>query len=162
MRRWLIAAVAALAAVVGTARAQTDGSIYPILINNGVARLTCDGTFRFINTAPLAGKYVVGTYLFGNLLTAPTHGADVILWSPSYGGRYPPPYTGAPSSRWGALGNLHIFSQPAGHSGGRQGDRERWFPAPGVRINDHVQLVVICWGGGTIEVYAQIFVRDAQ
>jgi hypothetical protein len=135
-------------------------SLTPILLSNGVDKLPCDGQMRFGWTAPLQGKTVVGTYLFGNLVTDPGHGADVVLWSPSYGGLYPPPWPNGASSQWGTVGDLHIFAQPAGHSGGRQGQSERWFPSgDGVLINDFVQIAYVCWGGGTLELYAQIWVK---
>lgn len=134
--------------------------IYPILLNNGEAKITCDGVMRFMNTAPLKGKKLFGTYLFGNLLTDPGYGADVVIWSPSYGPKYPPPYVNGPASQWGALGNLHIFNRPNGHTGGRQGEAWRSFAPAYVTINDFVQLVVIGWGGGTLECYAQVFVSD--
>lgn len=133
----------------------------PVLISNGTAFMSCDGVSRAMNTTPLNGKQVVATYLFGNLITPSGYGADVVLHSPSYGSDYPPPYTGGPSSRWGALGDLHIFSQPAGHTGGRQGESYRSYQPDGITINDHVQIIAICWGGGTLEIYAQVWVRAA-
>jgi len=136
-------------------------NLTPILLNNGEGKITCDGVMRFMNTAPLTNKQVVASYLFGNLITASGSGADIILWSPSYGADYPPPYTDGPSSQWGPIGDLHIFSQPAGHTGGRQGESYRSFQPDGILINDYVQLAVVCWGGGTLELYAVIYVRDA-
>jgi hypothetical protein len=133
----------------------------PILVSNGTSFMTCDGISRTMNTTPLGGKEVVAAYLFGNLITPSGYGADVVMHSPTYEANYPPPYTGGPSSQWGAIGDLHIFSQPAGHSGGRQGESYRSFQPDGVVINDHVQIIAICWGGGTLEIYAQIWVRDA-
>lgn len=136
-------------------------ALTPILVNNGAAKIPCDGQVYRGWTTPLSNKIIVGAYLFGNLLTNPSSGADIVLWSPSYGGNYPPPYQDGPSSQWGAICDLHTFSQPAGHTGGRQGEFERWFPAgDGILVNDYVELIVIGWGGGTVEVYALIFVRD--
>lgn len=136
-------------------------NLTPILVSNGELFIPCDGTMRFMFTTPLSNKQVVGVYMFGNLKTASGYGADVVLWSPSYGSLYPQPYTDGPSSQWAPLGDLHIFSQPAGHTGGRQGESYRSFGNDGVLINDHVQAAVVCWGGGTLELYIAIYVRDA-
>lgn len=138
-------------------------NITPILVNNGVTPIACDGVMHFGWNTPLTNKLVIGAYLFGNLITDPSVGADVILWSASYENNYPPPYQGGPSSQWGSIADLHIFSAPAGKTGNaRQGVSERWFPAgSGILINGDVQLAVIGWGGGTLECYAEIFVVDA-
>jgi len=137
-------------------------NLTPILISNGEARMVCDGQFRFMSTAPMTGKQVVASYLFANLLTDSGYGLDIILWSPSYWSNYPPPYEKGPSSQWGSIGDLHIFSRPDGHTGGRQGERYMSFQPDGILINDHIQLVAICWGGGTAEIYAQVWVRDVE
>lgn len=157
MKKILISVLAALIFIV-PARA---GEVYPILVSNGEDFIPCDGQFYTGWTVPLSGQQVVASYMSGNLLTDPGFGADVILHSPSYGFAYPQPYENGPSSQWGSIGELHIFSQPNGHTGGRQGDRYMSFQPDGITINDYVQLVIICWGGGTLELYAQIWVRDA-
>jgi hypothetical protein len=128
------------------------GEVTPLLVANGEAKMACDGQMRFMYTTPIIGQQVVGTYLFGNLVTHPNYGADVVLWSPDYGTRHP-------QAKWGPLGDLHIFSRPDGHAGGRQGERERWFQPDGVTINSYVQVAAVCWGGGTLEIYAVVWVR---
>lgn len=142
--------------------AGTVTPITPILVSNGLAKLPCDNAGHFIYTTPLVNKTIIGSYLFANLLTDPSAGADIVLWSPAYGAEYPPPWVDGPSSQFGTIGDLHTFSQPAGHTGGRQGQSERWFPAgTGIHIaNDVVQIVYICAGLGTVEIYALLWVID--
>lgn len=160
MRLLAMALALLLLAIAPPTRAQ---AITPILVSNGEAKIQCSGTMGFGWTTPLSNKRVVGSYLFANLVTDPARGADITLWSPSYGTAYPPPYTGGPSSQWASINDLHILAQPAGHTGGRQGERERMFPAgTGIVINDYVQISVNCWGGGTIEIYAVLYVVDVE
>lgn len=155
MRNVLIAALLAINAI--SVRA---AELTPILLSNGEALLVCDAQMRFIYNAPLVNKQVVATYLFGNLITADDRGADIFIWSSSYSDRYPAPYPGGPSSQWGSLGDLKTFNRPAGSTmAGRQGESYRSFQPDGVTINGDVQLVYICWGGGTLELYAEIYVR---
>ena len=117
----------------------------PILMANGEDKMVCDGVMRFMYTTPLVNKTIVKAYLFGNLVTHTSYGADVVLWSPAYGG-------------WGPIADLHIF--PATVGGGRLGDRERSYSPDGIYIADsHVQVAAVCWGGGTLEIYAAIWVK---
>src|SRR5688500_17502851 len=101
---------------VGAAHA---ADLTPILMANGEQKMVCDGTMRYMNTVELDNKLVVKASLFGNLVTHPNYGADVVIWSPHYGG-------------FGPLGDLHIFDHKLG--GGRQGQFERTFSPDGVRI----------------------------
>lgn len=125
----------------------------PILMANGEAKMVCDGQMRQMNSVQLTNQTVVQSYLFGNLVTPAGYGADVVIWSDAYGGRHP-------QAQWGTLGDLHIYSQPRGHTGGRQGEFERSFQPDGITITGWVHILAVCWGGGTLETYAQIWVRD--
>lgn len=129
-------------------------SLIPILMSNGEAKTPCDGQFHDVGSLYLNCKTVVKSYLFCNLITPSSYGADIVIHSPAYWNLQPP------QSNWGTLGDLHIFSQPNGHTGGRQGEAERDFQPDGIDITDWVTVKAIGWGGGTMEIYAQIWVRE--
>lgn len=129
----------------------------PVLVSNGEERIPCDGVMRFKYRMRFGGQQIRAVYMFGNLITSAGHGADVILWSPSYGASYPGG-PGQPSSKWAPIGDLHIFSRPDGHTGGRQGESWRNYSPDGIQINDYTEAAVIGWGGGTLELYIAVYV----
>jgi hypothetical protein len=135
----------------------------PVLMSNGVAKMVCDGQSHEVHDTWFpANKEIVSAYLFANLITPSSYGADVVIWSNAYGNNYPPNYANGPSSQWGSIADLHLL--PTWLGGGRQGESYRSFQPDGIRINttNTVKVIYICWGGGTIEIYAQIWVRDAN
>ena len=141
----------AAALIVALSTSAFAQSLTPILMSNGEAKIVCDGQSRWMNNVRLVNKHIVKVYLFGNLVTAPGYGADVVIWSEAYGQLHP-------LSKWGTIGDLHMFPHTLG--GGRQGEMDRTFPGDGIYIPDNeVFLNVVCWGGGTLELYAQIWVK---
>jgi hypothetical protein len=141
-----LAPVFGLAVALAAAQPASAANLQPILMADGNNAVTCDGQWRWMFSVTLSKKVVVGSYLFANLVTDPKRGADLVIWSPVYGGA-------------GTLGDLHVL--PAQVGGGRIGDRERWFPAgDGVAVDGPVHVGAACWGGGHMEVYAEIWVKD--
>lgn len=136
--------------------------LIPILISNGEDFMACDGVPRNSFSTHLDGLMVVQTYMFGNLLTPSSSGADVVLYSSSYYGLHPQsgpsPEDGQEGP--GVLGDLHLFSQPVGLAGGRQGERTMNFSPDGVYIDGFIHAWYICFGGGTLELYIQIWARE--
>lgn len=133
----------------------------PVLLLNGEARTPCDGKFHRLGKMPMSGQLIKAVYVFCNLVTPGDKGADIIMWSPSYGKAYPPPYAGGPSSQWASIADLHIFSRPAGHTGGRQGESWRSYSPDGILIRDYIEVIAIGWGGGTMEIYSTVYVGQS-
>lgn len=118
-----------------------------IMMSNGEQYIPCDGYFRDLYPTRLVGKTVHKVYLFANLVTDPTKGADIVIRS----------------SEHNPIGDLHLFNHffnQGAHKGWRQGQYERDFGLNGIYIaDDTLHITVICWGGGSIEVFGVIWVR---
>jgi hypothetical protein len=126
----------------------------PILMSNGEDVVRCDGTFKYLYRMHLRNVVVVKSYLFGNLITHQDYGADVVIRSTD---SYP---LINPEHGFGTIGDLHLFDfvRPGG---ARQGQYMMDL-TPGVLINGTIEVAAICWGGGTLELYAMLWVKQAN
>ena len=136
MRRVLVATF-----VLWMAAPMTAATLRPMLIENGSFTVACDGNFYWSPPREVNAN-VAKAFLFFSMNPNGVNGGDAILWSPAYGG-------------WGALADVHLLA--ASPSQALQGQMERTFSPDRVAVTT-VQAGIICWGGGTALVYAEVFV----
>ena len=131
-----------IAALVLAGPAPTAAALLrPILVENGGTSIACDGEFHWTPPRTINAN-VAKVFLFFSMNPNGINGGDAILWSPAYGG-------------WGALADVHLLT--ATPSQALQGQMERTFSPDRVAVTT-VQAGIICWGGGTALVYAEVFV----